>query len=114
MSDSTPVRDARPGMEWPELSLAQWRETYATLHMWTQIVGKTRLALAPKENHWWQVALYLTERGLTTSPMPSGDRTFAVDFDFLEHLLSVSTSEGATRSLPLQPRSVAEFHAEYL
>jgi hypothetical protein len=99
---------------WPALPLASWRETYTTLHMWTQMVGKTRLALAPKENHWWQVALYLTERGLTTSPMPSGDRTFTVDFDFLEHLLSVSTSDGTIRTLPLEPRSVAEFYAEYL
>ena len=95
---------------WPALPLGSWRETYETLHMWTQIVGKTRLALAPMENHWWQVALYVTERGLTTSPIPSGDRTFAVDFDFLEHKLSVSTSDGAARTLPLGPRSVADFY----
>ena len=99
---------------WPPLPLASWRDTYTTLHMWTQIVGKTRLALAPKENHWWQVALYLTERGLTTSPMPSGGRTFSVDFDFLGHLLSVRTSDGVIRTIPLEPRSVAEFYAEYL
>jgi len=99
---------------WPALPPGSWRDTYATLHMWTQIVGKTRLALAPMENHWWQVALYVTERGLTTSPIPSGSRTFAVDFDFLEHNLSVSTSDGVTRALPLEPRSVADFYADYL
>ncbi|MGZ8392487.1 MAG: DUF5996 family protein [Gemmatimonadales bacterium] len=99
---------------WPALPLESWRETYATLHMWTQIVGKTRLALAPMENHWWQVALYLTERGLTTSPIPSGDRTFAVDFDFLGHNLSVTTSDGSAGTLPLRPRSVADFYQDYL
>ena len=99
---------------WPALPLDSWRDTYETLHMWTQIVGKTRLALAPMENHWWQVALYVTERGLTTSPIPSGDRTFAVDFDFLKHNLSVRTSDGAARTLPLEPRSVADFYADYL
>jgi uncharacterized protein DUF5996 len=99
---------------WPALPLDSWRDTYATLHMWMQIVGKTRLALAPMENHWWQVALYVTERGLTTSPVPSGDRTFAVDFDFLEHNLTVRTSDGMGRELRLAPRSVADFYAEYL
>ena len=70
---------------WPALPLDSWRDTYDTLHMWTQIVGKTRLALAPPQNHWWQVALYLTPRGFTTSAMPLGHRTFAVDFDFIDH-----------------------------
>ena len=99
---------------WPALPLDSWRDTYATLHMWTQIVGKTRLALAPMQNHWWQVAMYVTERGLTTSPMPSGNRTFAVDFDFVEHRLSVRTSEGRGLELPLRPLSVAEFYQEYV
>ena len=99
---------------WPRLPLDSWRETYATLHLWMQIVGKTRLALAPMQNHWWQVALYVTERGLATSPIPSGNRTFAVEFDFLEHSLSVSTSEGVARTLPLRPRPVADFYAEYV
>ena len=99
---------------WPELRLADWHETYATLHMWTQIVGKTRLALAPMENHWWQVALYVTPRGLTTSPVPHGARTFAVSFDFLEHALVMQTSDGATGGFALAPRSVAEFYAEYM
>jgi hypothetical protein len=99
---------------WPELPPDSWRDTYATLHMWTQIVGKTRLALAPMQNHWWQVALYLTERGLTTSPIPSGSRTFAVDFDFLEHNLCVRTSDGAALRLPLRPRAVADFYTDYM
>ena len=99
---------------WPALPLESWRDTYATLHMWMQIVGKTRLALAPMENHWWQVAFYVTERGLTTSSIPSGNRTFAVEFDFLQHNLSVRTSNGVVRTLRLTPRSVADFYADYL
>jgi len=101
------------GDVWPALPLAEWSDTYATLHMWTQIVGKTRLALAPMENHWWQVALYITPRGLTTSAMPFGTRTLAVDFDFLDHQLYLRTSEGATRSIPLVAQSVADFYAAY-
>src|SRR3712207_8814365 len=97
---------------WPPLPLEEWRDTYATLHMWTQIVGKTRLALAPAVNHWWHIPLYVTPRGLTTSAIPSGERTFAVDFDFVDHNLYVRTSDGATRSLALAPRSVADFYAE--
>jgi hypothetical protein len=99
---------------WPALPLSEWQDTYATLHMWTQIVGKTRLALAPMENHWWQVALYVTPRGLTTSAIPYGERTFAVDFDFIDHTLWVRTSDGATRGLALVARSVADFYAEYM
>jgi len=99
---------------WPALPLESWRETYATLHMWTQIVGNTRLALAPMENHWRQVPLYVTERGLTTSSMPAGERTFAVEFDFLEHQLSVRASDGVAGTLALAPRSVADFYADYL
>ena len=98
---------------WPPLPLAQWRDTYATLHMWTQIVGKTRLALAPMENHWWQVALYVTPRGLTTSAMPFGNRTFAADFDFIDHQLYVRDSEGATGAVSLVPQSVAAFYAAW-
>jgi hypothetical protein len=99
---------------WPELSFEDWRETYATLHMWTQIVGKTRLALAPPENHWWQVVLYVTSRGLTTTPIPHGHRTFEVAFDFIEHQLTVETSDGGVRQLALAPRSVADFYREYM
>ncbi|MHB1222516.1 MAG: DUF5996 family protein [Gemmatimonadaceae bacterium] len=103
----------RPAATWPTLELDQWRDSYATLHMWAQIVGKTRLALAPMENHWWQVAFYLTPRGLTTSAMPAGERTFAVDFDFIDHGLHLRVSDGATATLRLAPRSVADFHAAY-
>ena len=99
---------------WPPLPLEPWRDTYATLHMWSQIVGKTRLALAPMENHWWQVAMYVTPRGLTTSAIPHGERTFAVSFDFIDHELGVRTSDGASRTLALVPRSVADFYAAYL
>jgi uncharacterized protein DUF5996 len=98
---------------WPALS-SQWRDTYDTLHMWTQIVGKTRLALAPMENHWWQVVLYITPRGLSTSAIPHGERTFAVEFDFIDHHLYVRTSDGATRAIPLVPQSVADFYASYM
>lgn len=99
---------------WPQPPLAGWQDTCATLHMWTQIVGKTRLALAPMENHWWQVALYLTSRGLGTSPMPYRGRTLEIEFDFLDHLLSLRTSEGDTRTIPLRPQSVADFYQAYL
>lgn len=82
--------------------------------MWMQIVGKTRLALAPMENHWWQVVFYLTARGLTTSPMPYGQREFTVDFDFVEHALAVRASDGATHQFALAPRPVADFYTAYL
>jgi uncharacterized protein DUF5996 len=101
-------------VDWPDLSSSAWRDTYDTLHMWTQIVGKTRLALAPMENHWWQVALYVTVRGLTTSPMPHGNGSVAVQFDFISHELIVQTSNDARRSFPLAPMSVADFFAQYL
>ena len=97
---------------WPSLPLEAWRDTYATLHMWTQIIGKVRLALAPMINHWWQVTFYVTSRGLTTSPMPYGTRTLQIDFDFLDHHLRIETSDGDRRSLTLAPRSVAEFYSE--
>lgn len=116
-SDTHAISTAAPGTRidaWPPLPLGQWKDTYATLHMWLQIVGKTRLALAPMENHWWQVSLYLTPRGLTTSPIPAGQRTFAVDLDFLDHTLSIRASDGDTRTMPLRPRTVAEFYAEYM
>ena len=110
-STSERVADAEA---WPPLPFDAWRETCATLHMWLQIVGKTRLALAPMENHWWQVALYVTPRGLTTSAMPYGSRTFSADFDFLDHRLYLRKSDGATRTVPLMPQSVADFYAAYL
>jgi len=100
---------------WPAgLPLAEWRETHDTLYMWMQMVGKTRLALAPRQNHWWHVPLYLTARGLTTSPIPYETRVFEVTFDFLDHRLVVSTSEGTTRHIPLRPQAVADFYRQYL
>jgi len=99
---------------WPALPIASWESTFTTLHMLTQIVGKTRLALAPMENHWWQVALYVTPRGLTTSAMPYGDRTAAVDFDFIDHSVVVRTSAGASRAIPLISRPVRDFYLEYI
>ncbi|OLB97096.1 MAG: hypothetical protein AUH30_11090 [Candidatus Rokubacteria bacterium 13_1_40CM_68_15] len=99
---------------WPSLPLAEWRETHDTVHMWMQIVGKTRLALAPRENHWWHVALYVTARGLTTTPMPYGAGAFEVAFDFVEHRLIVQTSDGASGGIALRPQAVADFYHEYL
>jgi hypothetical protein len=99
---------------WPQLPLADWQATYSTLHMWAQIVGKTRLALAPMENHWWQVALYVTARGMTTSPMPAGNRSVEVEFDFIAHQLAVRMSDGTERYLPLASMTVAEFFERYM
>ena len=100
--------------DWPSLPFNEWRETCATLHMWTQVVGKVRLALAPHVNHWWQVPLYVTSRGLTTSPVPYGKRTFQVDFDFLEHKLLIETNDGDAREMRLAPRTVADFYGEFI
>src|SRR5256714_10074001 len=99
---------------WPRLGLTDWAPTQTPLQRWTKIVGKTRLALAPMQNHWWQVVLYLTERGLTTSPIPYEGRTFDVSFDFTNHKLIVRTSDGDHRTLPLVARSVADFYDEYM
>jgi uncharacterized protein DUF5996 len=99
---------------WPPLVYADWQDTCATLQLWTQIVGKIRLALAPPVNHWWHVPLYLTSRGLTTSPMPYHGQTFQIDFDFIDHALRIATSDGRRESLALVPRSVADFYAEIM
>jgi hypothetical protein len=99
-----------PQIPWPELPTAAWRESYATLHLWTQIVGKIRLARAPWLNHSWHVTLYVSARGLTTSPIPDGVRTFQIDFDFIDHLVRISTSDGAARQLALAGQSVASFY----
>jgi hypothetical protein len=99
---------------WPSLTLAEWRDTHDTLHMWMQMVGKTRLALAPKQNHWWHVPLYVSSRGLTSSPMPYGAGAFEVEFDFIDHRLTVTTSEGAIRGIPLRAQAVADFYREYV
>jgi hypothetical protein len=96
---------------WPELPYAAWRDTSETLQLWTQIVGKIRLAKTPWLNHSWHVALYVTPRGLTTSPIPDGAQTFQIDFDFVDHVLRIVTSDGAQKQLPLMPQSVAEFYA---
>jgi hypothetical protein len=99
---------------WPSIRLAEWKDTCATLHMWTQIVGKVRLELTPQVNHWWNVPLYLSSRGLTTSIMPYGNRYFEIEFDFLEHKLVIRTTDPSTRSLALAPRSVADFYKEFM
>jgi hypothetical protein len=99
---------------WPELPLEAWKDTYATLHLWTQIVGKVRLALSPRINHWWEVPLYVNAVGLTTSPIPYKQRVFEVQFNFLEHNLTISTCEGQRKILTLRPQSVAAFYAEFL
>ncbi|MGH9446710.1 MAG: DUF5996 family protein [Terriglobia bacterium] len=99
---------------WPSLPLAAWGETCATLHMWTQIVGKLRLAQSPWVNHSWHVTLYVTVRGLTTSPIPYGPRTFQVDFDFIDHRAIVQSSDGGIGIVALQPQSVATFYARLM
>ncbi len=99
---------------WPELPLAAWQDTYATLHMWTQIVGKVRLVLSPRINHWWEVPLYVSARGLTTSAIPYGDGIFEIQFDFIEHRLIIQSSWGASKTMALKPRSVADFYAEFM
>ncbi len=99
---------------WPEVPLARWRDTCRTLHMWTQIVGKVRLALVPHVNHYWNVTLYPTARGLTTLAMPYRDRTVGMTFDFVDHHLGIETSDGQRREIALAPRSVADFYAEVM
>jgi Family of unknown function (DUF5996) len=103
------MSDAR-GAAWPDLPTAAWRDTYATLHLWTQIAGKIRFSRTPWLNHSWHVALYVTTRGLTTSPIPDGARHFEIEFDFIDHVLRMWTSEGARRQLPLAGQSVASFY----
>src|SRR5579864_3215626 len=99
---------------WPALPLSSWNDTRATLHMWTQIVGKVRLALTPKVNHWWNVPLYVTSRGLTTSQMPYAGRAFELCFDFFDHQLVLQSSDGTRKALPLAPRSVADFYQQFM
>ncbi len=102
-----------PLESWPALPLAAWADTYATLHMWTQIVGKVRLALSPRVNHWWEVPLYVNSRGLTTSPIPYPKGVFEIQFDFIHHRLEISTSRDEIKQMPLAPRTVADFHREF-
>src|SRR5713226_6855172 len=99
---------------WPPLPFEKWKDTYATLHMWTQIVGKVRLAQTPWVNHSWHVTLYVTARGLTTSPIPYGVRTFQVDFDFIDHRVTVWSSDGGIGAFALEPQSVAAFYTRLM
>jgi len=99
---------------WPALPLAEWKDTYATLHMWTQIVGKIRLALSPLINHWWEVPLYVSARGLTTSPIPFRGEIFEIEFDFIGHKLEIRTSSGATKATRLAPQTVADFYHDFM
>src|SRR5262245_30304252 len=99
---------------WPKLPLDSWRDICATVHLWTQIVCKVRLALTPLVNHWWNVPLYVSARGLTTSRIPYGERSFEVLFDFIRHQLVLDTSDGPSRMLPLVPRTVADFYQEFI
>jgi Family of unknown function (DUF5996) len=99
---------------WPSLPLEEWQETKDTLHMWTQVVGKIRLAQTPLVNHWWNVPLYVTARGLGTSAMPYEERSFDIEFDFIDHLLHIECSDGSQASLALVPRTVADFYREVM
>jgi hypothetical protein len=99
---------------WPELPLESWEDTYRTLHMWSQIVGKVRLALSPKLNHWWEVPFYVNAVGLTTSPIPYTSGVFEIQFDFIHHKLVIQTSHATSKTLALAPRSVADFYREFM
>lgn len=119
MTHSSPVISSGPSNNaldstgyWPPLPFEAWKDTLATLHMWLQMVGKIRAARTPWVNHSWHAALYLTARGLTTSPIPHGEYTFQIDFDFIEHHLLIRTDNAPTRTMRLEPRSVADFHRE--
>ena len=105
---------ARIDDPWPALPLAGWKDTYATLHMYTQIVGKIRLALSPRTNHWWESPLYVDARGLTTSAVPYGNGNFEIQFDFVQHSVVVQTSEGKAWAMPLKPKAVADFYADLM
>jgi len=107
------VETITPGL-WPELPLEAWKDTYATLHMWTQIVGKIKLALCARLNHWWEVPLYVSALGLTTSPIPYNGEIFEIEFDFIHHKLLIQTSQGGERVMALAPRSVADFYREFM
>jgi uncharacterized protein DUF5996 len=111
----TPGTVSTPSSEaWPRLPLEDWKPTYHNLHMWTQIVGKVRMALTPKTNHWWSVPLYVTARGLTTSPIPNGNDVFEIQFDFIEHKLHIDRCDGQRKTLSLEPRTVADFYSEFM
>ena len=100
--------------EWPSLVYSEWENTRDTVHMWTQIVGKTRMVKEPLINHWWNVPLYVTPTGLTTSSIPHRGLAFEVAFDFKSHQLRIETSKGEMRTIRLYARSVADFYSEYM
>lgn len=113
--NSSEIKNNQAAAEtWPSLPLTEWKETYATLHMWMQIVGKIRLVQSPLINHWWQVPLYVSARGLTTSAIPYGARSFEIEFDLIDHQLFINTSDGIRRTMALAPRSVADFYEELM
>lgn len=112
MSALSGRRDIAVANTWPELTLSAWDQTRDTVHLWSQVVGKVRLALAPMINHWWQVPLYVSARGLTTSMMPAQGRGLEMEFDFIDHALVIRLSTGEERRVALEPRSVASFYAE--
>src|SRR5215218_10274691 len=105
------MSSTEPGGWWPALPFEEWRETYGALHMWTQVVGKIKLAMNPLVNHWWHVPLYVSPSGLTTSAMHYGDRVLQIDFDFVEHRLFLRVSDERPQSFELQSGSVADFYA---
>jgi len=109
-----PAYSTPSGQDLPELPLAAWKDTQTTLHMWTQVVGKVRLELCPLVNHWWNVPLYVTARGLTTSLMPYNGEAVEIGFDFINHKLWIEISDGDRKEIPLRPLSVAEFYAEFM
>ena len=111
-TDSQPP--AATSTDLPALPLSEWQATYDTLHMWTQIIGKVRLEQCPAINHWWGIAFYVTASGLTTSPIPYGDGSFEIRFDFVDHRLVIETSGGDIRELKLEPQSVAEFYRKFM
>ena len=110
----SPSADIGGPEAWPPLPYDAWRETYATLHMWSQVVGKIALALAPPINHSWAIAFHVTGRGLQTRALPHGRQSFAIEFDFIDHRLVIERADGARRALPLESRSVADFHREVM
>jgi hypothetical protein len=112
MSSHSPAADEPAAQSWPELTLSAWEDTLATFHMWTQIVGKVRMALEPMLNHWWQVPLYVSARGLTTSLMHAGTMGLEIEFDLVDHVLEARTSDGTSGQVSLEPRSVASFYAD--
>ena len=114
MAETKIKRNSSNAEVWPILPLEEWKDTCATLHMWTQIVGKIRLVQSAPVNHWWQVTLYLSSRGLATSPIPYGSHYFEIEFDFIDHQLAIRTSDGGSKAIKLVPCSVASFYQEVM